>query len=634
MTELVGGHMTIDIEPVITSQRRESRPPGRGPRSLCMRITGRARSHPERLAVADADGALTYAELDRRADALAARLLELGAGPESCVAILLERSSRFVVAALAVLKTGAGYLPLDVSAPGIRTATILSDARVSLLVTDPGRAGVCPPGCRVVDPDGPGAPPAGVIPRDGDPRGLAYVVYTSGTSGRPKGVEITHANLANLLDWHVGTFDVVPADRAAQIAGLGFDAAVWEIWPSLVAGASLHLADEPTRRSPHALRDWLLRERITIAFAPTALAEQLMHLPWPADTALRTLLTGADTLHGRPPAGLPFDVVNNYGPTECTVVATSGAVAHSHRGSGSHGAIPSRPSIGRPIADTRAHVLDPQLRPVPVGSPGELCLSGSLVGRGYRHDPELTARAFVTLPEVAGGPVRAYRTGDRVRVLPDGELEFLGRLDDQVKIRGHRVEPDEVTGWLTRHPWVAAGVTVAHQGNGPDADPELVSYVVPAPGVGWDAGELHGYLTETVPAYMVPTHLVRIEALPLTPNGKIDRARLPRPTTPVATSIGVDGGGACGVSADGAGAEDAQTRLCVILAELLNRPTVAPDANFFMLGGHSMLGVQLRARIHQDLGVQLELRELFGAPTAVALGELVGAARRSADVTE
>ena len=243
--------------------------------------------------------------------------------------------------------------------------------------------------------------------------------------------------------------------------------------PTSRPGAAVCIADEATRRSPQLLRDWLVAEKITIAFAPTVLAEQLIHLAWPAGTALRTLLTGADVLHRRPAAGLPFALVNNYGPTECTVVATSGTVEPAQGD--------DTPSIGRPIGDTTALVLDGSLQPVAPGDAGELCLAGALVGRGYRNDPELTASRFVTLHRDSGPPLRVYRTGDQVRLLDNGEVAFLGRLDRQIKLRGFRIEPAEIVAALDRTGGVAASAVVAPRGE-PDGEPELVAYVVPARG--------------------------------------------------------------------------------------------------------------------------------------------------------
>ena len=327
--------------------------------SVCAAIAEQAATGPGRTAVVGPDGrSLTYGELVARSDDLAARLAADGVGTGSCVAVLVERSVDFVVAAYAVLRTGAAYLPLDVATPQDRLEFVLSDAEVLVVLTGGGAPPVPAGPWRSVDVDArttvpvPRSTPAADRPED-----LAYVIYTSGSTGRPKGVELTHANLANLVDWHVDAFGITSADRASQVASVGFDAAVWEVWPHLAAGASVCIADEATRRSPQLLRDWLVAERITVAFAPTVLAEQLIHLDWPAGTALRTLLTGADVLHRRPVAGLPFALVNNYGPTECTVVATSGS---GRRRTGHR----RPPPIGRPIADTDALVLDDDLRPV------------------------------------------------------------------------------------------------------------------------------------------------------------------------------------------------------------------------------------------------------------------------------
>jgi amino acid adenylation domain-containing protein len=609
---------------------------------------------PAAVAIHSASGDLTFAELDHRSGRWAELLSSTGIGAGSLVALYVDRSPRFVVAALAVLKTGAAYLPIDPATPADRVRYILADSAADLVLTGgPSAAPPADPPCPVVDLDGlPGDGPArapvaggntplaggdGPVPgvntplAGGDtpvaggvaepsPDELAYVIYTSGSTGRPKGVEITHGNLRNLVEWHVTAFGVTAGDRAGQVAGVGFDAAVWELWPHLTAGCPVHIADEATRRSPVALREWLVDQGITIAFVPTVLAEQLLHSAWPERTALRYLLTGADTLHSRPPAGLPFALVNNYGPTECTVVATSGVVAAARDGDG------WRPSIGRPIRNATALVLDAELRPVPRGTPGELCLAGRLVGRGYRNDPELTARAFVPVALGSAPPVRMYRTGDRVRMLDGGELEYLGRLDDQIKIRGFRIEPGEISTWLNRYPGVTASVVVARELDGGPAartgtagagEKHLVGYVVAAPDTRPDPAALAEHLGRHLPEYMVPSAFVVVGALPMTPNGKVDRSRLPAPpiTGPATPSTGPAAAGA----ARDPGRAELEQRVGALVAALLKRPAVGVDENFFLLGGHSMLGVQLVSRLRQELGVVLALRQLFGAPTVAAL---------------
>jgi amino acid adenylation domain-containing protein len=284
---------------------------------------------------------------------------------------------------------------------------------------------------------------------------LAYVIYTSGSTGQPKGVEIAHRNLSNLIAWHLRAFNVDQSTRATFQAGTAFDATVWEIWPHLAAGAAIYIPDESTRMSAEPLRDWLVANRITISFVSTAIGEQLLDLTWPEETALRFLLTGADTLHRYPPPNLPFAFVNNYGPTECAVVATSGTIGPRENSD-------SLPSIGSPIENVRVHILDERLQPVSKGTAGEICIGGNGVGRGYRNRKELTAQRFVADPFCTDTGL-LYRTGDLGRVLPNGEIAFLGRVDDQVKIRGYRVELGEISAVLNRDPSVQASVVAARE---------------------------------------------------------------------------------------------------------------------------------------------------------------------------
>jgi amino acid adenylation domain-containing protein len=547
---------------------------------------------------------MVYEELERESSQLAIRLWEAGARPESCVGILLERSSEFVVAALATLKSGAAYLPLDPSTPSERAALILNDAGAVALLTHSRLVNDLPKGpWPVIETDGLAATPTmPFIGLETDPNTLAYVVYTSGSTGRPKGVEITHENLCNLIEWHQDAFAVTAADRASQVAGLGFDAAGWEIWPYLTAGASVHIVDEATRRLPELLCDWIIAQQITIGFVPTALAEPMFDEDWSAQTALRVLLTGGDTLRRRPPAGLPFAVINNYGPTECTVVATSGPVA-AKNGS------PERPSIGRPISGAAAHILDDALRPVAVGEPGELCMSGALVGRGYRNAPELTAKQFVTYIAASGERLRIYRTGDRVRSRENGEIEFLGRVDDQVKIRGYRIELGEVVACLNECPGIETSAVCVMEAGGAS----LVAYVVPAADAKLSDSAVRHFLAEKLPEYMIPAMFVAITALPLSANGKLDRSALPAPTA--ANLLQNLSDAQQGLSQS----DPLRKEIAAMVASLLGRASVTGDENFFMAGGHSMLGVQLVARIRDTFGVKLTLRQLFKAPTVAAL---------------
>ena len=604
--------------------------------SVCAQIAARAEADPDAVAVADAAGSLTYGLLAPRASRLAARLRATGVAPGDCVALFLDRGTDFVVAACGILWAGAAYLPVDTTSPGERVGFVLADADVATVLTSTHQQARLPEGPwnpLLVDGPDPGtsdtqtAPPAPAGPAD-----LAYVIYTSGSTGRPKGVELTHANLANLVEWHVTAFGVGPTDRASQVASVGFDAAVWEIWPHLAAGAAVHFADEATRSSPQLLRDWIVEHAITVSFVPTALAEQVIHLPWPEDTALRALLTGADVLHRRPPGGLPFRLVNNYGPTECTVVTTSGVVAPEGEGH-------ATPSIGRPITNATALILDETLRPVPTGEPGELCVAGALVGRGYRNDPDLTASRFVAVAvdeDPYAETVRVYRTGDLVRLLENGEIAFLGRLDKQVKIRGYRIEPAEIVAAIDRSPGVAASAVVARppserhptERDAPVAEPELVAYVVAADGADAPAAsDLRANLASQLPEYMVPATFVGIDALPMTINGKLDESALPPPAAEnllrghAAQRDPVD---------DGRGSVEEQ--MAAIVGSLLDVPTVDPTDNIFLIGGHSMLAMQLVLRIRQTFEVKLALREVFGAPTVAGLAAEV-TRRKSANAT-
>ena len=322
-------------------------------------IAAQARQNPDRIALATDADELSYGDLEHGAAQLANHLRLLGAGPEMLVGLCLERSPQFVIAALAIMKCGAAYLPMDSAHPAERLRFIAKDAGVRLLVTNKSFADrFVDLNVRVIDLDAEkGAITAqSTKAPDVEPAmdHLAYVIYTSGSTGEPKGVEVTHRNLSNLIAWHVRAFRLDESARATFQAGVGFDAAVWEIWPHLAIGAAIHLPNESTRLSAELLRDWLVDHQITISFVPTAIAEQLIALPWPEETALRFLLTGADTLHRYPPADLPFALVNNYGPTECTVVATSGEIL-------AHGKSDTLPSIGFPIDNVRIHITDEQL---------------------------------------------------------------------------------------------------------------------------------------------------------------------------------------------------------------------------------------------------------------------------------
>lgn len=556
-------------------------------------------TQPNALAVADGDQRLTYQQLDSLASQNAAILREAGVGPAMPVVLCMRRSVEFVAGALAILKSGAAYVPLDPENPSTRLEMLLQDSGAALVLTDQKTFSKVPEGSWrkiiVAKPTGPGDLSTSFTSPKIDPDSLAYIIFTSGSTGRPKGVEITHANLENLVLWHNRAFGVKPSDRATLLASPGFDAAVWELWPYLAAGASVHVADEEVRTSPEKLQRWLLENQSTVSFVPTAIAEAMNDLAWPSSTSLRFLLTGADTLRRYPRPGLPFTLVNNYGPTECTVVSTSGKVPIGENTS-------ELPSIGRPIDGATVQIVDEQLSPVANGEAGELLIGGAGVARGYRNQPALTAERFITLP-VAGSQMRFYRTGDRVRKLPNGELEFLGRIDDQMKIRGYRVEPGEIVSALALHPQVDASFVRA-SGNG-SGEKHLIAYVVARSGIQLRENELRQFLQARVPDYMVPSTFVALDALPMSASGKVDRAQLPEPTD---ENILRD-------RSFEAPQSDMEKWLAGFLATQVGTSQIGRDDNFFQLGGHSLMGAQVIAKVQQTFGVELSLRSLFEQPT-------------------
>ncbi|HEV2145843.1 MAG TPA: amino acid adenylation domain-containing protein, partial [Longimicrobiaceae bacterium] len=492
------------------------------------------------------------------------------------------------------------YLPLDPAYPVERLAFMVRDSGARLVVTSEAFRARLPEGAEAVCLDasmeGAGIDAAPIVSLT--PESLAYVIYTSGSTGTPKGVMVSHGALAHLVAWHVRAFGVVPGDRATQVASPSFDAAVWETWPYLAHGAALHPLLDEDRLAPESLQAFLLDRRITVCFVPTPLAGGLLALPWPRETALRALLTGGDALRVRPRAGLPFALVNNYGPTEGTVVSTSGEVSIG-------GA--AVPSIGRPIDRVRARVLDAHGSPVPVGVPGELYVGGDGAARGYLGRPELTAERFVPDPFSPEPGARLYRTGDRVRWRRDGELEFLGRTDEQVKIRGFRIEPGEIESALGEQAGVREAV-VAVREDAP-GQKRLVAYVV-AEAEKVSTAELCARLHERLPEYMVPSAFVVLDSLPLNVNGKVDRRALPAPEWEGAADRYV------------APRTPTEEVLAGIWAEVLRLERAGVHRNFFELGGDSILSIQVVARARQR-GLKLTPRQLFERPTVARLAEVV-----------
>ncbi len=428
---------------------------------------------PDAIAVVFEEQQLTYRELNTRSNKLAHYLQKQGIGAEVLVGLCVERSIEMVVGMLGILKAGGAYVPLDPTYPPDRLSFMLEDAQVPVLLTQqqwverlrsPKAKLIClDKDWEMISQESEHNSSSNVTKNN-----LAYVVYTSGTTGKPKGVQIEQGGLLNLVFWHQQTFAISPLDRATQVAGVAFDACGWEIWPYLSAGASIYFANDEIRRSPEQLREWLVSKSITISFLPTPLAEKLLLLDWSNNAALRIVLTGGDKLNQYPSLSHPFQVVNNYGPTENTVVTTSGIVPIREQGD-------IAPAIGRPIANTQVYVLDRYLQPLPIGVPGELYIGGHGLARSYLNRPDLTAERFISNPYSNKPEARLYKTGDLVRYRPDGNIEFLGRLDDQVKIRGYRVELGEIESVLSQHRAVLQTVVTTRE----DAsEKRLIAYVV------------------------------------------------------------------------------------------------------------------------------------------------------------
>jgi amino acid adenylation domain-containing protein len=562
---------------------------------------------PDALAVTSDAGELSYRELDRRANQIAHRLRRMGIGPDVPVGVYLERSPDLVAAIVGILKAGGAYVPIDPAYPPDRLAFMVEDAGMPVLLTQASLAPRVRAGATHVLPIDADRAALALEPESNPSLettadNLAYVIYTSGSTGTPKGVAVQHDGLVNLVTWHQRAYTVTAGDRATLVAGLGFDASVWELWPYLTAGASLHLPDERTRVSVPELLAWMAAKRITVCFLSTPLLEAALELSWPADIALRAVLTGGDQLHRAPRHELPCALVNHYGPTENTVVTTCGTVTPGSAGP---------PTIGRPIANTQVFVLDPYLNPVPVGVPGELYIGGIGLARGYLNRPELTADRFVVCSIADLPPMRLYRTGDLARFRSNGEIDFLGRIDNQVKLRGFRIELGEIEAVLCQHPMVREAAVLAREDS--PGRKQLVGYVVPAAGAQPTARELRESLRAKLPDYMVPAAFVSLAALPLTPNGKVDRRALPEPhgaspEDPEATALPTT---------------ETETLLARITAEVLGLHAVGIRGNFFDLGGHSLLATRLMARIRGAFGVELPVRTIFDAPTVAELAQVI-----------
>jgi amino acid adenylation domain-containing protein len=575
---------------------------------------------PNAVAVTCGKDVLTYAQLNARANQLAHFLRKRGAGPESLVAMYMDRSLELVIAILAIVKAGAAYVPLDSTYPADRLAFMLDDSKPALLLTEESMRPAIPRcAAQVVCVDTERDAIASEIVQNpvtnanGD--NLVYVIYTSGSTGQPKGALITHRNVVRLFEatWPWYQFD--EHDVWTMFHSYAFDFSVWEMWGALIHGGRLIVVPYMVSRSPREFYELLHRERVTILNQTPSSFQELMKADEAAggahELALRYVIFGGEELqmsslrawferHGDQHPRL----VNMYGITETTVHVSYRPLSMADTAAGS--------VIGRPIPDLEIYLLDAELHPVPPGASGEIFVGGAGVGRGYLQRPELTKQRFVDNP-FNGNPVsKLYRSGDLARWLPDGDLEYLGRIDNQVKIRGYRVELNEIVAALNAHPAVQASAVVARKDE--TANLRLLAYVVISQDkVPPAADELRDLLSARLPDYMVPAVFLQLQSLPLTPNGKLDFNALPAPDDnnmlPNENYVSP-----CTVL---------EEKLLLLVADLLGVDRVGMNDNFFLIGGHSLFGTRLIARIRDSFGVDLPLRSIFESPTPAQLAQQI-----------
>ena len=590
------------------------------PRDQCVHglFEMQAERTPEATAAVFEDDSIRYAELDQRSNQLARHLMRIGAGPGEVVGIYMDRSLEMLVALLGTLKSGAAYLPLDPSHPRDRIDFIVDEAKVPVLLTQSHLAVRVPKSeARVVCLDGDWE----LIARESDskvssavgPRDLAYVIYTSGSTGKPKGVEVPHGAVVNLLCSMAGKPGMTGQDTLLAVTTLSFDIAALELFLPLIVGAQVVIASREVAADPVQLMARLESSGATVMQATPVTWRMMLDAGWNG-RPLQKILCGGEAL----PRELADRLLklrpslwNMYGPTETTIWSSTGQVKPGE------GRVP----VGPPIANTQFYILDAQNQPVPIGVPGELCIAGHGVARGYHKRAELTRERFVTDPFRPDG--RMYKTGDLARYLADGTIEFLGRLDQQVKLRGYRIELGEIESVLAKHPNVAQAVVAVREDE--PGDQRLVAYLVAKNGALPGHAPLRDFAAEKLPDYMVPSHFVSLAALPLTANGKIDRKALPPP-------LPEKGERQSAVRSYELMAEAApekqiptptESRLIEIWQAVLGVEAITAESDFFDLGGHSLLATRLLTRVEMSFGRKIKLATLFEAPTVRQLAAVL-----------
>jgi len=555
------------------------------------------------LAVVAEDESLTYGELDERSNQLAHYLRQKGARPEQAVALCLDRGPAMIVGMLAILKAGAAYVPLDGAHPQPRLDYVLADSRATLVVTNSVYAKSLAGAGRAVvqvdaDRDAIASCPRTALEGAVSASNLAYIIYTSGSTGRPKGVMVQHRSIANLVRGQARAFQIDAHSRILQFASATFDASVSEIFCALLTGAALHLAGAAALRPGDDLMKLLREREISVLTLPPSLLAVLSEAGLPH---LRMLVAAGEAC----PAGIVSRwapgrlFLNAYGPTETTVCATvsesldSGAPVH----------------IGKPLSDTRVYILDPGLRPVPPGVSGELYVAGEPLARGYANQPDLTAERFLPDAFSATPGERMYRTGDRARHRSDGRIEYLGRFDFQVKLRGFRVELGEIESRLESNHAVAKACVIVREDT--PANKRLVAYITPRLGLKPEPRDLLAALRTDLPDYMLPSAIVVLEAFPLNSGGKVDRNALPAPA----------GDRSASTESFVAPRNDTERSIAAIWNEVLQLDIVGVHDNFFDLGGHSLLMLQVHGKLKQAFSKEISMIQMFGYPTIATLAE-------------
>jgi amino acid adenylation domain-containing protein len=572
-----------------------------------------ASRQPNALAVVYGEKQISYGELNRRANRLAHYLRAHGVGLEIRVGVLMERSANWIVALLGILKAGGVYVPLDGSYPAGRLRFMVEDAEIRLLLTESGQPRIEASEVVFLDQDWEWLEsestenPENVTQAED----LAYLMYTSGSTGQPKGVGVPHRAI-NRLVRNTNYVKLDESDRVAQISNASFDAATFEIWGALLNGSRVVVLEKETALSPKELKKQLVEHEISAMFLTTALFNQTALSRPEIFASLKYMIFGGDTadpraVHRVLGEGRPEHLVNAYGPTENTTFTTWYDAQESDIGARM---IP----IGQPLSNTEVWVLDQQSRMVPVGVPGELCIGGDGLARGYIGRPELTAEKFVPHPYSRHLGARLYRTGDLVRYREDGNIEFLKRMDQQVKVRGFRVELGEIESTLNQYRAVMESIVVDRKDS--SGDIRLIAYFVPEVGVEPTSLELLTFLQEKLPSYMLPSAFIAIKEIPLTPNGKVDRRALPAPEQIEVSTAGFI-----------APRTEMEQLVAEIWCEILGITQVGADSNFFDLGGHSLLATRVMNRIRERCGVELPLRVLFEFPTVVSLAAKLDDAR-------